>query len=84
MVDDVVVGDNVTVLCQSFIDESFWIILIDILPICSRNISQMFEGNNGLKETTSYEGFGMRNHVQVVGPIQKYQKICHLHLCIFI
>jgi hypothetical protein len=39
MVDDVVVGDNVTVLCQSFIDESFWIILIDILPICSRNIS---------------------------------------------
>jgi hypothetical protein len=39
MTDDVVVGDNVAMLCQSFINESFWIILIDILSICSRKIS---------------------------------------------
>jgi hypothetical protein len=39
MAHEVVVGDNVAVLCQSFIDENFWIILIDILPICSKNIS---------------------------------------------
>jgi hypothetical protein len=39
MVDDVVVGDNIIVLCQNFINESFWIMLVDTLPIWSRNIS---------------------------------------------
>jgi hypothetical protein len=33
MVDDVVVGDNIAILCQSSIDESIWIMLIDTLPI---------------------------------------------------
>jgi hypothetical protein len=33
MADDVVVGDNIIVLCQSFINESFWIMLVDTLPI---------------------------------------------------
>jgi hypothetical protein len=26
-------------------------------------------GNNGLKEIMSYKGFGMRDHIQVIGPI---------------
>jgi hypothetical protein len=29
----------------------------------------MFGGNSGLKETMSYKGFGMRDHVKVVDPI---------------
>jgi hypothetical protein len=39
MVDDVVIGDNIAMLCQSSIDESIWIMLIDNLPIWSKNIS---------------------------------------------
>jgi hypothetical protein len=29
MVEDVLVGDNIVVFCQSSIDESFWIMLVD-------------------------------------------------------
>jgi hypothetical protein len=29
MADDVVMGDNITMLCQNSIDESFWIMLVD-------------------------------------------------------
>jgi hypothetical protein len=39
MVDDVVAGDNITMLCQSSINESFWIMPIDTLPIWSKSIS---------------------------------------------
>jgi len=69
MVDDVVADDNIAMLCQSSINESFWIMLVDTLPIWSRSISYMFGGDNGLKETMSCKDFGMRDHIQVVGPI---------------
>jgi len=39
MVDDVVADYNIAMLCQSSINESFWIMPIDILPIWSRSIS---------------------------------------------
>ncbi len=29
MVEDVLIGDNITILCQSYVDESFWIMLVD-------------------------------------------------------
>jgi hypothetical protein len=29
MVDDVVVGDNITMLCQSSSNENFWIMFVD-------------------------------------------------------
>jgi hypothetical protein len=29
MAEDVVVGDNIVVLCRSFVDESFWIMLVN-------------------------------------------------------
>jgi hypothetical protein len=29
MAEDVLVGDNIAVLCQSFVDESFWIMLVN-------------------------------------------------------
>jgi len=36
MVDDVIVGYNVAMLCQSSIDESFWIMLIELYPYGQR------------------------------------------------
>ncbi len=29
----------------------------------------MLKGNNGLKEITSYKGYGMKDHVQVTCPL---------------
>jgi hypothetical protein len=29
MAEEVLVGDNIVVLCQSFVDESFWIMLVN-------------------------------------------------------
>jgi hypothetical protein len=63
MADDVVVGDNIAMLCQSSTsDENFWIMFVDTtIHMVKKHFIDVW-AKSCFKETMSYGAYGMRNH----------------------
>ncbi len=62
MAHDLVVGDNIVVMCQTSTNERFWIMLVDQLMHMVIEHFVTPRVKNGLKGIMSYVGYGMRGY----------------------